>query len=58
MVFKPSATLREHAPARFASGDKVFRLFLALAAIACVWTTLVQPKLPALGEWVSRLVGT
>lgn len=57
MVFKPSATLREQAPPRLAAGDRAFRLFLILAVVGCVWTTLVQPKLPALGAWVQSLVG-
>lgn len=57
MVFKPSNTLREQAPPRFAGGDRVFRLFLALAVVACLWSTVVQPKLPALSAWVQSLVG-
>ena len=57
MVFKPSTTLRESAPPRFAAGDKAFRLFLALAVMACLWSTVIQPKLPALGAWVQNLLG-
>jgi hypothetical protein len=57
MVFKPSATLRESAPPRPGAGDRAFRLFLFLAVVGCLWTTVIQPKLPALSHWVQNLIG-
>lgn len=57
MVLKPSSTFREKpAVERFASGDVVFRFFIALAVLGCLWTTVVHPRLPALMHWLEALL--
>lgn len=57
MVFKPSATLKPRAPARPGSGETAFRIFLMIAVAGCLWTTLLQPRLPVLESWLKGLLG-
>ena len=59
MVLKPSSTLpRGAGPPRIASGDAVFRFFLLLAVLGCVWTTIVDPRVPDFLQWAGRLLGS
>ena len=59
MLLKPSATLRDRCDAtRGVSGDTIFRFFLALSVIGCLWTTVVQPYLPDALHWVGAVLAS
>lgn len=59
MLLKPSATLRNRGDTtRGVSGDTVFRFFLALSLIGCLWTTVVQPHLPDALHWLGAVIAS
>ena len=59
MLLKPSATLRERTDSRrFASADAVFRFFLALSVLGLLWSTVIQPRLPAAMQWLQALLSS
>lgn len=59
MLLRPSATLRERTDSsRFASGDGVFRFFLGLSLLGCLWSTVIEPRLPAAMQWLQAVLGS
>jgi len=59
MLLKPSSTLRERTDSpRFASADTVFRFFLVLSLIGCLWSTAIEPRLPAAMQWLQALLSS
>lgn len=58
MVFKPSSTLKEQPTnRRFPNGDTVFRFFIVLSVLLCVWSSLFHAGSANEDNWVRTVIG-